>query len=51
VYDEMDCLTDSADLDHAVMLFGYGTTPDGKAVAVISTGTQSRENVAHKSSM
>ncbi|KAJ9521835.1 hypothetical protein QJQ45_024698, partial [Haematococcus lacustris] len=29
VYDEARCSSRSADLDHAVLLFGYGTTRDG----------------------
>lgn len=30
VYTDSRCTTKSRDLDHAVVLFGYGTTPQGK---------------------
>lgn len=42
VYYEPDCATASADLDHAVLLFGYGTTPDGALLlcrALLAVGT------------
>ena len=31
VYLEEDCATKSKDLDHAVVLFGYGTTEEGES--------------------